>query len=192
MQISDRYTMRIPAQQSAAKDTTASPALMQDQSPKSRTALIGPVASSSHQSLGATLSASALNTAGGSLSRTPTTAGMASPALAAALSSGVVNPADWLSPSDISLYEQTIGGTIKDGVIYDKDGNINSDQGNADLVNALFDMRNFGTFAMGQPKLIAGDITSDDLKAFIDYHRGNSAVNTQILDKALEVLTARV
>lgn len=59
------------------------------------------------------------------------------PAFQYALSHGGVNPAEWLSPSDISLFEKTTGGTIKDGVIYDKNGVANGSQANADLVFAL-------------------------------------------------------
>lgn len=153
-------------------------------------AVPGVSGSTAHQNLNMTLSANALKAPDASLSRNPTTAGIASPALAAAMSKGVVNPAEWLSPSDIKLFEQATGGTIKDGVIYDKDGNVNGDQANSDLVNSLFDIRNFGTFSAGQPRLISGDISVDDLKAFIDYSRSNSAVNLGVLDKALEALSA--
>ncbi|MDH4411791.1 MAG: hypothetical protein QE484_00685 [Rhizobium sp.] len=154
---------------------------------------VGPGVSGSvaHQNLNMTLSANALNAPDASLSRTPTTAGIASPALAAAMSRGVVNPAEWLSPSDIKLFEQATGGTIHDGVIYDKDGNAYGDPANSDLVNSLFDMRNFGTFSGGQPRLITGDISVNDLKAYIDYNRTNSALNIGILDRALEALSAQ-
>lgn len=190
MEISNRYNMPIPSQYSALSKEAGEAWQDITGTDAPNAAVPGVSGSTAHQNLNMTLSANALNTQGAPLSRIPTTAGMASPALAAALSSGVVNPADWLLPSDISLYEQATGGTIKDGVIYDKDGNVNSDQANADLVNSLFDMRNYGTFSDGQPRLIIGDITVGDLKAFIDYNRPNSAVNTGILDRALEALSA--
>lgn len=191
MEISNRYNMPIPSQYPALS-TEAGKAWQDNAGMDEPNAVVPAVSeSTAHQNLSMRLSANALNVPDASLSRVPTNAGPASPALAAAMSMGVVNPAEWLSPSDIKLFEQATGGTIDGGVIYDKDGNVNSDQANADLVNYLFDMRNFGTFSGGQPKLITGDITLDDLKAFSDYHRSNSAVNTQILDKALEALSAQ-
>jgi hypothetical protein len=190
MEISNRYNMPIPSQYPALSKEVGE-AWQDNASIDAPNAVVrGGSGSAAHQNLSMTLSANALNAPDASLSRISTTAGIASPALAAALSTGVVNPAEWLSDSDIKLFEQTSGGTIKDGVIYDKNGNENSDQANADLVNSLFDMRNFGTFSGGQPKLITGDISVGDLKAFIDYNRSNSAVNTGILDKALEALSA--
>lgn len=191
MEISNRYNMPIPSQYPALS-TEAGKAWQDNAGMDAPNAVVPGVSeSTAHQNLSMRLSANALNVPDASLSRVPTTAGLASPALAAAMSMGVVNPAEWLSPSDIKLFEQATGGTIDGGVIYDNDGNVNSDQANADLVNHLFDMRNFGTFSGGQPKLITGYITLDDLKAFSDYHRSNSAVNTQILDKALEALSAQ-
>jgi hypothetical protein len=136
------------------------------------------------------LAANALNSHEMPLSKIPTRAGEASPALAAALAEGMVNPADWLSDSDIKLFEQTTGGTIKDGVIYDKNGNVSSDIADTQLVLSLSDLRNYGTFENGQPKLIAGEITADDLRHFIDYNRTNNAVNTDILKQALNSLIA--
>ena len=55
-------------------------------------------------------------------------AGLGSQAYQYALSHGGVNPAEWLSPSDISLFEKVTGSTIKDCVIYDKNGNKNTNQ----------------------------------------------------------------
>lgn len=191
MQISNQYNMRIPSQYpSLSKEAGVTP---QDIPRPYALNAVGPgvPGSAAHQNLNMTLSANALKAPDASLSRNPTTAGVASPALAVAMSRGVVNPAEWLSPSDIKLFEQATGGTIKDGVIYDKDGNVNGDQANSDLVNSLFDMRNFGTFSGGQPRLITGDISVDDLRAFIDYNRSNSAVNLGVLDKALEALSAQ-
>jgi hypothetical protein len=191
MEISNRYNIRFASQYpSSSKEVGVT---LQDVPRSYAPDAVGAGASGSaaHQNLNMTLSANALNAPDGSLGRNPTTAGIASTALAAAMSKGVVNPAEWLSPSDIKLFEQATGGTIKDGVIYDKDGNVNGDQANSDLVNSLFDMRNFGTFSAGQPRLIAGDISVDDLKAFIDYNRSNSAVNLGVLDKALEALSAQ-
>lgn len=191
MEISSRYSMPIPSQYPALSKEDGETWQDKTGTDAPNAAVPGVSGSTAHQNLNMTLSANALKAPDASLSRNPTAAGLASSALAAAMSRGVVNPAEWLSPSDIKLFEQATGGTIKDGVIYDKDGNVNGDQANSDLVNSLFDMRNFGTFSAGQPRLISGDISVDDLKAFIDYNRSNSAVNLGVLDKALEALSAQ-
>ncbi|MFK3781798.1 hypothetical protein, partial [Agrobacterium sp. NPDC089420] len=190
MEISNKYNMRIPAQYSTStKEPGQGPeGITNGNIPRALGA--GASGSAALQNLNTTLSANALNSQDTPLSRTPTVAGMASPALAAALANGVVNPVDWLSPSDIALFEKTTGSTIQDGYIYNEDGTPNTDPAKADLINSLFQMRNLGTFSGGQPKLLNGDITADDLKAFISYNRSNSAVNTQILDKVLDALTS--
>lgn len=191
MEISSRYNMRIPLQYSASSKQNDEAWQGNSGSNASRAVVGGLSGTDSLQALNVTLSANALKEPEASVSRLPINAGIASPALAAAMSSGVVNPAEWLLPSDIKLFEQATGGAIRDGVIYDKDGIAYGDPANSDLVNSLFDMRNFGTFSGGQPKLISGDISVDDLMAFIDYNRPNSAVNIGILDRALEALSAQ-
>jgi hypothetical protein len=117
-------------------------------------------------------------------------AGLGNPAFQYAGSHGLVNPAEWLSPSDISLFEKVTGGTIKDGVIYDKNGNENTNQSVTDLVCALCDMRNMGTFdGNGQPKLVAGAITANDMQGFIARYKDNKgAFNMDILNSALGTL----
>jgi hypothetical protein len=163
----------------AGNGTTLSGVTSQTSSPPA--AQTSPTSDPARSAFAATL---ALN----SLSSQQTTAGIPSPALQEALSKGGVNPAAWLSPSDISLFEQTTGGTIKDGTIYDKNGAVNSDMTNTDLVCSLFEMRNFGTFSNDQPQLIQGAITANDLEGFIDHYKNDPAINTTILNKALTVL----
>jgi len=123
----------------------------------------------SSRSLQSALSANAINKASEAGSQTQPRPGLPGSSLAAALSNGGANPTEWLSQSDVDLFHAATGGTIKDGVIYDKNGNVNTDQGMSDLVNALFDMRNFGTFSSDQqPRAISGAITAQDLQGYIN------------------------
>jgi hypothetical protein len=81
------------------------------------------------------------------------------------------------------------GGTIKDGVIYDRSSKVNNDKANTDLVNAMFEMRNFGTFSNGQPKLVQGAITANDMQGFIARYKDNKgALDMGILNSALDTL----
>ncbi len=118
------------------------------------------------------------------LSRQPIL-GYGSPAFQYALSHGGVNPAEWLSPSDISLFEKTTGGAINVA-----DGS----QANADLVFALCEMRNKGTFdGNNQPQLVQGAITASDMQGFINRYKDNTrAFNMDILNlnSALDTLNA--
>jgi len=192
MQISDRYIMRIPAQDRASSQGAAASVMSALEGQQAKAANAGGAgASASHQSLNSTLSASALNS-GAPLSRTSTTAGIASPALSAAMSKGVVNPADWLSTSDKALFEKTTGQFLKDGRVVDKDGNDAGTPETAALINTLFEMRNFGTFGANGRQLVNGDISADDLRAYMNFNRGNTSplINMGILNKALDTLTS--
>lgn len=107
-----------------------------------------------------------------------------------------VGPADWLTQSDIDLFHATTGGTIKDGVIYDKNGDVSTSNSDGALVNALFDMRNYGTFDSSDQNLVKinGTITADDLKNYIQhYQRSGSSVDIgyDVLNKAVDVLTSQ-
>lgn len=145
--------------------------------------------SPAQNALNASLAAAALEKAGpqdlGVISR-----GAKGATLEEAMSKGVVNPADWLSESDVKLFEQTTGGTIVNGVIFDKNGNESNSEADADLVQALFDMRNYGTFdAEGNLATLKGDITAADFRGFIDHYRSNTGTfDMQTLQKAYEVL----
>jgi len=107
-----------------------------------------------------------------------------------------VGPANWLTQSDIDLFHATTGGTIKDGAIYDKNGNVSTSNSDGALVNALFDMRNYGTFDSSDQNLVKinGTITADDLKNYIQhYQRSGTSVDIgyDVLNKAVDVLTSQ-
>jgi hypothetical protein len=119
-------------------------------------------------------------------------AGLGSQAYQYALSHGGVNPAEWLSPSDISLFEKVTGGTIKDGVIYDKSGVAYGSKSDSDLVNALCDMRNCGTFsANSQLQMVQGAITVNDIQGYINHYAAKTTpnpINIDILNSAIDTL----
>jgi len=106
----------------------------------------------------------------------------------------IVNPADWLEPSDIALFEKVTGYTIKEGKIVDQDGNPPPDPGKGaspegNLLFSLYHMRIYGTFdGNGQPGLITGEITKADLRAFISHGAANLTNDRRLLDKALSAL----
>jgi hypothetical protein len=108
----------------------------------------------------------------------------------------VVGPADWLTQSDIDLFHAATGGTIKNGVIYDKNGDVSDSDSDGALVNALFDMRNYGTFDSSDQNLVkinGSAITADDIKNYIQhYQRSGSSVDIgyDVLDKAVNVLSS--
>jgi hypothetical protein len=84
----------------------------------------------------------------------------------------VINPAEWLSASDEDLFHKVTGGTIKNGVIYDKDGVADGSQSNADLVCALYEMRNEGTFDKANLNRVAvtGDLTVEDVANYLAHY----------------------
>ncbi len=107
--------------------------------------------------------------------------------------SKVINPADWIEPSDIALFEKVTGYTIKDGNIVNPDGTRPKEsevQGDpASFLMGLFHMRNYGTFdSSGQPTPISGEITATDLSAFMRYNAASGAYDEALLEKALEAL----
>lgn len=176
----NRYGIQIPVQVPAAlsESTGANNA---NEKAKFSPGSIGTIANSlgtASSSLQASLAASALDKAGDAQS--------------SATTSQTINPADYLTASDIKLYEHVTGGTIKDGVLYDKDGNVNSSQANMDLVDAMYQMRAHGTFlSNGNVIPISGDITADAFKGFIEHYSKNpGAFDMDVLNKALNALNS--
>lgn len=105
----------------------------------------------------------------------------------------VINPADWLSQSDVDLFHKVTGGTIKDGVIYDSAGNEDTSNRSLDLVGNLYQMRDHGTFdGNGNRVGISGSITADDLQQYIDHFSKGGWVGTDlgVLDDAMKALTS--
>ncbi|MBN8952512.1 MULTISPECIES: hypothetical protein [unclassified Rhizobium] len=176
MQIStDRYGMQIPIK---ARSALGDVAMIDAQSEAARSASgssAAPVPDRKNpaSAFQASLSAMALDRADAATQQT---------------SGQTINPADYLIASDIKLYEKTTGGTIKDGVLYDKDGNVNASQANMDLVCAMYEMRAHGTFSSRDQSrtLLSGDITAADLRSFIEHYSKNpGAYDMDILDRAL-------
>jgi hypothetical protein len=103
-----------------------------------------------------------------------------------------INPADWLSDSDQALFTKVTGSTIKDGVMYKADGTVDGSQESSDLVNNLFDMRNYGTIDdKGNRYALSGDITADDMRNYIaNYVAAHpTKAGTDVLNKGLDALT---
>ncbi|MFK0166940.1 hypothetical protein [Rhizobium sp. NPDC090279] len=113
--------------------------------------------------------------------------------LAEASSKGTINPADWLSQSDKDLYHKVTGGSIKDGIAYDADGNPDWSERSQNLIDSLYQMRNYGTFdSQGNMTAITGTITASDRQGYIDhYSRGGwFSSDMGILDETMKALTS--
>lgn len=180
MQISSYYNSRSVT--SLLKDTTQA-ASTKDNSPQdgnksaARSATDGIGYSQGHSSLQQQLAALGVN--GSSASRPPTGV--------------VINPAEWISQSDIDLFHKVTGGTVKDGVIYDSNGNVDTSSRSMLLVDGLYEMRNYGTFDNVENRIeIHGAITVSDLQGFIHQYRfgGFGTTDLGVFADAVKVLTA--
>ncbi len=126
--------------------------------------------------------------------------------LEAALASGMVNSADWLAKSDVDLVRQTTGAIIKDGKVYDKngadiyrDGNDAEAKAVSDLIDTLFELRNYGVPVGDRMVAEPGAITAGDLEKYIEHYAAGATgpgdvakLDTDVVYDAISRLTPKI
>ncbi|MDO6963136.1 hypothetical protein [Rhizobium alvei] len=107
-------------------------------------------------------------------------------------SSTVRNPIDYMTSTDIALWESVTGGTIEGGKAYLPDVTEGNTEAGSDLIEAIYEMRAHGTFdSLGNRVALSGDISVEDMQGYIDHYRPGGWVSsdTHVLDLALTELT---
>lgn len=118
----------------------------------------------------------------GSEARTRLESGEPTSLEAALASSRMVNPIDWLAKSDLVLIQQTTGAVIQDGKVYDESGNAFESQATSDLINILYELRNYGVPDGSRVVALKGAITAADLEKYIHHYESSWSGNVQKLD----------